>query len=208
MLAYIKGELAIKSQGYIVIDVGGLGYKVFMSELAIQSVGNIGEQVKVHTYYRVTEDDISIFGFNTAEELRLFELLISVSGIGAKTAITMLGCIEPSQFAISVISGDVNTLKKIPGVGPKSAQRIILELKDKLKKEQQIAELSVAAGSINSEEKNKVRQVIVNDEKLEEAISALQVLGYQRKDIDKVIEKIDVQNLGLEDIIKQALKLF
>ena len=75
MLAYIKGELAVKARGYVVIDVGGLGYKVFMSDLAIENVGNIGEIVKVHTYYRVMEDDISIFGFNTSEELRLFELL-------------------------------------------------------------------------------------------------------------------------------------
>ena len=204
MLAYIKGELVAKALGHVVIDVGGLGYKVFMSELAIQNVGNIGEQVKVHTYYRVSEDDISIFGFNTEEELRLFELLISVSGIGSKTAITMLGSVEPSDFAIAVISGNVDALKKVPGVGPKSAQRIILELKDKLKKEQQIAELSNAT----LEQKNTVKQVIVNDEKVEEAISALQVLGYQRKDIDKVIEQIDVKTLSLEDIIKQALKLF
>lgn len=204
MLAYIKGELVSKQIGYVVIDVGGLGYKVYMSEIAINQVGNIGDIVKVHTYYRVSEDDISIFGFNTAEELRLFELLISVSGIGAKTAITMLGSVEPSAFAIAVISGDVNTLRQVPGVGPKSAQRIILELKDKLKKEQQIAELS----SASLEQKATVKQVIVNDEKLGEAISALQVLGYQRKDIDKVIEKIDVNNLTLEDIIKQALKLF
>ena len=138
MLAYIKGELAMKQTGYIVIDVGGLGYKIFMSESAINEVGNIGEIVKVHTYYRVMEDDISIFGFNTQEELKMFELLISVSGVGAKTAVSMLGSIEPSQFAIAVISNDINTLKQIPGIGPKSAQRIVLELKDKLKKEQQI----------------------------------------------------------------------
>ena len=204
MLAYIKGELVAKSLGYVVIDVGGLGYKVFMSEIAIQNIGNIGEQVKVHTYYRVSEDDISIFGFNTGEELRLFELLISVSGIGAKTAITMLGSVEPSDFAVAVISGNVDALKKVPGVGPKSAQRIILELKDKLKKEQQMLELSNA----NLEQQNTVKQVIVNDDKVEEAISALQVLGYQRKDIDKVIAQIDVKTLSLEDIIKQALKLF
>ena len=204
MLAYIKGELVEKKQGYVVIDAGGLGYKVFMSEIAMQEVGNVGDIIKVHTYYKVSEDDISIFGFNTSEELRLFELLISVSGIGAKTAITMLGSVEPSAFAIAVISGDVNTLRQVPGVGPKSAQRIILELKDKLKKEQQIAELSLAS----MEQKATVRQVIVNDEKVQEAISALQVLGYQRKDIDKVIEKIDVQYLKLEEIIKQALKLF
>ena len=113
MLAYIKGELVQKQVGYIVIDVAGLGYKVFMSENAIENIGNIGELVKVHTYYKVAEDDISIFGFNTQEELRMFELLISVSGIGAKTAIAMLGCIEPSQFAIAVISNDIATLKQM-----------------------------------------------------------------------------------------------
>ena len=93
MLAYIKGELVSKARGYVVIDVVGLGYKVFMSEIAMENIGKIGEIVKVHTYYRVMEDDISIFGFNTQEELRLFELLISVSGVGAKTAINMLGSI-------------------------------------------------------------------------------------------------------------------
>ncbi len=204
MLAYIKGELVDKQIGNIVVDVNGLGYKIYMSEIGIENIGNIGETVKVHTYYKVSEDDISIFGFCTKEELKMFELLIQVSGIGAKTATTMLGCIEPSQFAISVISGDVDTLKKIPGVGPKSAQRIILELKDKIKKEQQISELTNAT----TEQKNKVKQIIVNDSKVEEAISALQVLGYQRKDIDRVLEKIDVKNLKVEEIIKQGLKLF
>ena len=121
MLAYIKGELASKQIGYVVIDVGGLGYKIFMSDLSIDNIGNIGDIVKVHTYYRVMEDDISIFGFNTQEELRMFELLISVSGVGAKTAVAMLGSIEPSEFAIAVITEDINTLKQIPGIGPKSA---------------------------------------------------------------------------------------
>lgn len=202
MLAYIKGELAQKQIGYIVIDVGGLGYKVFMSETAIEDIGNIGEQIKVHTYYKVSEDDISIFGFKTQEELRLFELLISVSGIGAKTAIAMLGCIEPSQFAIAVISNDIDTLRKIPGVGPKSAQRIVLELKDKLKKEQQISELTNAT----LEQKNKVKKVIVADNKVQEATDALQVLGYTRKDIENVLEEIDLQSLSVEDIIKKALR--
>lgn len=202
MLAYIKGELALKQIGYIVIDVGGLGYKVYMSENAIENIGNIGEQVKVHTYYKVSEDDISIFGFATQEELRMFELLISVSGIGAKTAIAMLGCIEPSQFAIAVISNDIDTLKKIPGIGAKSAQRIVLELKDKLKKEQQISELT----NVTLEQKTKVKKVIIADNKVEEATSALQVLGYSRKDIENVMEQIEIQNLSVEDIIKKALR--
>ena len=110
MLAYIKGILEMKMTGYIVIDVGGLGYKVFMSESGIEKLGNIGEQVKVHTYYKVREDDISIFGFNSLEELRMFELLISVSGIGAKTAVAMLDVCEPTEFALAIISEDVKTL--------------------------------------------------------------------------------------------------
>jgi len=202
MLAYVKGELVQKQIGYVVIDVGGLGYKVFMSEPSIDEIGNIGDTVKVHTYYRVSEDDISLFGFNTQEELRMFELLISVSGIGAKTAIAMLACIEPSQFAIAVISDDIDTLKKIPGVGPKSAQRIVLELKDKMKKEQQIAELTNAS----LEQKSKVKKIIVADSKVQEATDALQVLGYTKKDIERALEQIDLTDLSVEDIIKKALR--
>ena len=200
MLAYIKGELAVKARGYVVIDVGGLGYKVFMSELAMEKIGKIGDIVKVHTYYRVMEDDISIFGFNTSEELRLFELLISVSGVGAKTAITMLGTMEPGDFAIAIITEDVNTLKKLPGIGAKTAGRIVLELKDKLKKERQIEELSVAVDEIN-----KIKTVVEKDTKLEEAFTALQVLGYNTKDIEKAMEKID-NSLSLEEIIRAGIK--
>ncbi len=202
MIAYVKGELVQKQIGYVVIDVGGLGYKVFMSEPSIDEIGNIGDEVKVHTYYRVSEDDISLFGFNTQEELRMFELLISVSGIGAKTAIAMLACIEPSQFAIAVISDDIDTLKKIPGVGPKSAQRIVLELKDKMKKEQQISELTNAT----LEQKSKIKKVIVADSKVREAIDALQVLGYSKKNVEKALEQIDTAELKVEDIIKMALR--
>ena len=202
MIAYVKGELAQKQIGYVVIDVGGIGYKVFMADSSIDQIGNVGDNVKVYTYYRVSEDDISLFGFNTQEELRMFELLISVSGIGAKTASTMLGCIEPSQFAIAVISNDIDTLKRIPGVGPKSAQRIVLELKDKMKKEQQIAELSNAT----LEQKSQVRKIIVADSKVQEAIDALQVLGYSKKDVEKVLEQIDTEELSVEDIIKKALR--
>ena len=200
MLAYIKGKLANKSRSYVVIDVGGLGYKIFMSELSMEQIGNIGDIVKVYTYYRVMEDDISIFGFNTNEELRLFELLISVSGVGAKTAITMLGTIKPEDFAIAIISNDINTLKKLPGIGAKTAQRIVLELKDKLKKEKQIEELSIATSNSNA-----VKNVIEKDQKLEEAFTALQVLGYSTKDIEKVMEKID-NTLSLEEIIRIGIK--
>ena len=210
MLAYIKGTLEMKMTGYVVVDVGGLGYKIFMSDSGIEKLGNIGDIVKIHTYYKVREDDISIFGFNTQEELKMFELLISVSGVGAKTALTMLTVCEPSEFALAVISEDIKTLTTIPGIGPKSAKRIILELKDKIKKEQQIEELTNATNKItpneNIETNIKVKQAIQDDNKIQEAIAALQVLGYNRKSIEKAFEKIEnKKELSTEDLIKKGL---
>lgn len=197
MLAYIKGTLEMKMTEYVVIDVGGLGYKVFMSNIGMEKLGNIGDRVKVYTYYRVREDDISIYGFNTNEELRMFELLLSVSGVGAKTALTMLAICTPSEFALAVISDDVTSLTRIPGIGPKSAQRIILELKDKLKKEETVTK------STNIE----IKTAVIDNTKVQEAISALQVLGYNKKEIEKVFMKIEKANLSTEELIKKGLSL-
>ncbi len=214
MLAYIKGTLEMKMTGYVVIDVGGLGYKVFMSESGIEKIGNIGENIKVHTYYKVREDDISIFGFNTLEELKMFELLISVSGVGAKTALTMLAVCEPSEFALAVISEDVKTLTGIPGIGAKSAQRIILELKDKIAKEQQIEKINIQVNKKSTtklqqetEVEDKLQIAIENNKKMAEAIAALQVLGYNKKEIEKVFTKLDKKELSTEELIKKGLNL-
>ena len=201
MLAYIKGTLEMKMTGYIVIDVGGLGYKVFMTDTGIEKLGNIGEQVKVHTYYKVREDNVSIYGFNSLEELKIFELLISVSGVGAKSAIAMLSACEATDLAVAVISEDINTLKQLPGIGLKSAQRIILELKDKIKKEQQIQELSQATKGI----KNKVEVVIENKERIDEATAALQVLGYNKKEIEKAFNKLATTDVSTEELIRKGL---
>lgn len=197
MLAYIKGTLEMKLTDYVVIDAGGLGYKVYMSTTGMEKLGNIGDKVKVYTYYRVREDDISIFGFNTNEELRMFELLISVSGVGAKTALTMIAVSDPSEFAIAVVSDDVSYLTRIPGIGAKSAQRIILELKDKMKKENAISQIK----------DTKVKAAVVDNNKVEEAISALQVLGYNKKEIEKAFMKIDKKDLSTEELIKKGLSI-
>lgn len=194
MFAYVKGNLEQKTNTYVVIDVGGIGYKIFMATKAIEDLGEIGNIVKVHTHYYVREDNISLYGFNTNEELRMFELLLQVSGIGAKSAIAMLSEISPSSFALAVISDDISQLVKIPGIGKKTAARIILELKDKLKTEETITKTE------------EVKLSIASEEETSEAIAALQVLGYTRKEIEKVFEKIDTKNLELEEIIKQALK--
>lgn len=196
MFAYIKGSLEIKSNGYIVIDINGLGYKIFMSQNNIDTIGNLHDIVKVFTYVKVREDDISIYGFKTQEQLKMFELLISVSGVGAKSALVMLSCIEPSDFAIAVISNDVKVLTKVPGIGNKSAQRIILELKDKLKEEQ-----------IEEKLKDSSKKLKDNSENINEAISGLMVLGYSKKDIEKVFEHLDIDNLSIEDLIKKGLIL-
>lgn len=196
MFAYIKGSLEEKGNNYVVIDVLGIGYKIFMSETAISKMCDLGANVKVHTYYYVREDNISLYGFITKEELKMFELLLSVSGIGAKSAITMLSNITPSKFALAVISNDVGALKKIPGVGPKSAQRIILELKDKLKTEQAIEEEDV-----------EIKCEIRKTENVSEAMEALQILGYNRREIEKVFEKIANLDVSVEELIKKALSL-
>lgn len=195
MFAYINGKIADKANNYVVIDAGGVGYKIFMSTKAIEGLNDIGEMQKVYTYYYVREDNISLYGFLSNEELRMFELLLSVSGIGAKSALAILSEITPSSFALAVITSDDSKLVKIPGIGKKTAARMILELKDKLKTETAI------------EKTEKIEKAIKEDNKDSEAVSALQVLGYTNKEIEKALEKIDVAGLGVEDIIKKALAI-
>ena len=191
MIAYLKGKLVIKSVDYIVIDVQGIGYKVYMSKTAIDKLEE-EKEIKVYTYLKVREDDISLFGFNTLEELHMFELLISVGGIGAKSAIAILSNITPSKFALAVITSDVNTLKKLQGIGPKTAQRIILELKDKIKTEEAI-----------ENQENTIKQEEQIQEDMEELIQASQVLGYRHKK-NNILPKIKEETL--EDRIKEALQ--
>ena len=195
MFAYIKGMLDTKTNNYVIVETSGIGYKIFMSLKSIESLGDVGTSVKIYTHYYVREDNISLYGFTSNDELRMFELLLSVSGIGAKSAIAMLSEITPSSFALAVISNDVSKLVKIPGIGKKTAARIVLELKDKLKTEETMTE------------NEEIEVVIKEDNKNSELIAALQVLGYNKKEIDKVLEKMNVDSVGIEDAIKQALKL-
>ena len=198
MYAYIKGTLEIKASDHVVVEANGIGYRIFMSGNTIQRLGELNSNVKVFTHYHVREDNISLYGFYNLEELRMFELLISVSGVGAKSAIAILSNITPSAFALAVISNDIKALTKLPGIGAKSAQRIILELKDKLKTEETIA----------AESDFEIQTVLAKDDNMHEAISALQVLGYPVKDATKAVSSIDCTGLSVEDIIKKALIYF
>lgn len=196
MFAYIKGSLEMKLNDSVVVEAGGVGYKIYMPQNAIDKCGNIGDIVKIHTHYHVREDNISLYGFLTSEELRMFELLISVSGIGAKSALTILANVEPHQFALAVITNNDERLTKIPGIGKKTAARMVLELKDKMKIELEGQEVV-----------EKQEESINISENINEAISALLVLGYNRKEIEKAFEKENLENLSVEDIIRRGLSI-
>ena len=203
MFYYISGVLAYANPTTAVIDAGGVGYKLTISENTYNSLPPRhtvdAPTAKLFTYMAVREDGIELFGFANEAELSSFKMLLSVSGVGPKAAISILSLLTPEKFALAVCTDDRKLIAKANGIGPKTAARIILELKDKLMKVTDIGE--AANASIESV------SVPTNAGKLAEAQDALLVLGYSRSEALNVLKTIDTQTLGLEEIIKRALKL-
>lgn len=197
IFAYIKGRLSYKHNDYVVVEANGIGYKIITALSTIGNVGSVGDEVKVYTYLYVREDIMSLYGFLTQEELGMFELLISVSGVGPKAAVSVISSVSPSKFGLAIITDDAKTLTKAQGVGNKVAQRIILELKDKIKKEQLVA--------LNDMNQAEAASSIGNS-KVQEAVSALMALGYTAFEANKVISAVYSDDAELESIIKAALK--
>ena len=196
MYSYIMGKVISKSKNILILENNNIGYEIYMTEIALSEL-NIGEDAKIYTYYNVTQDNISLFGFKNLEEKKMFENLISVSKIGAKTAIGILSSISAAELAISIITNDINRLSKLPGIGKKTAQRLVLEVIDKVKTEE----------IIFTEEEQKSNENYLNTtEKEKDVIEALKVLGYNIKEIDNVIKTLDIKS-STEDMIKQALKI-
>ena len=196
MYSYIIGKVISKSKNILILENNNIGYEIYMTEIALSEL-NIGEDAKIYTYYNVTQDNISLFGFKNLEEKKMFENLISVSKIGAKTAIGILSSISTAELAISIITNDINRLSKLPGIGKKSAQRLVLEVIDKVKTEE----------IIFTEEEQKSNENYLNTtEKEKDVIEALKVLGYNIKEIESVIKTLDIKS-STEDMIKQALKI-
>ncbi len=191
MYYYIKGTLVQKGDNFIVVDANGVGYMIYTSLTSLADAGETGRNITMYTYLHVREDVMDLFGFTTIEEKNMFMHLISVSGVGPKAALAILSVTTPAKFAVAVVTNDVKTITKASGVGPKLAQRVILELKDKLKTEELEIDAGEDAGEIPSDNKN-------------EAISALIVLGYSPSDAQKAVKGIDGE-LGVEEIIKKAL---
>lgn len=194
MLAYLRGKLVLKNNENAVVDVGGVGYSIQIPYSTYQLLPDIDNDVKLYTYMAVREDNVSLFGFSTLEEKRIFEQLISVSGIGPKLAVGVLSDITPADFSLAVITDDVNRLTKISGIGKKTAQRMIIELKDKMK-----------ATDVNTGVETPVLRSVVNND-VEEAISALQVLGYTNKDAVSMVNAVIQDGMKVEEIVKLALK--
>lgn len=204
MFHYISGKLALANPNTAVIDAGGVGYKLTISENTYNSLPPRHTvsmpDAKLYTYMAVREDGIELFGFASETELSSFKMLLSVSGVGPKAAISILSLLTPERFALAVCTEDRKTISKANGIGPKTAARIILELKDKLLKETDIGD--VAQASVDT-----VSTPMTVSGKLSEAQDALMVLGYTRNEALNVLKKIDTQTMGLEDIIKKALNM-
>jgi len=193
MISYVKGILDHKEPGQAIVDVNGIGYEVFIPLTTYQKLPAIGNQVKLHTYHYVREDAMHLYGFFSQEEKETFELLLTISGVGAKVALSVLSTISVDEFRRSVAQGDMKSLTRIPGIGKKSAERMLLELKDKV-------------GRIHIDE-DTAR--IFGIESINEAVSALLNLGASQSMAEYAVykaEKLLGKDARIEDIIAQALK--
>ena len=202
MFYYISGKLAKLDAAFAVVDAGGVGFKMTISKSTYYRItGKSGENVMLYTYMAVREDGTELFGFSTEEELSAFKMLITVSGVGPKAAISILSTLTPEKLALAICTEDKKAISQANGIGPKTAARIILELKDKLKADG-IGEADVDSSSPLTE----VGVGAKNTSKLSDAQDALVVLGYSRNEALKALQTIDTNALDLDDIIRLALK--
>lgn len=196
MYAYIKGRLMETDEDNVVVEVGGIGYNVKMAADGISCLPQIGSEITLYTYTSVREDAIWLYGFITREELTMFKLLITVSGIGPKGAQAVLSAIRVEDLRYAIYTGDVKKISKAPGVGAKTAQRIVLDLKDKISFDEVLGTDHV-----------KMPEVEAYGENRKEAIEALTALGYAPSDAAKVINAVpDADKLDVEQLLKAALK--
>lgn len=198
MFYYLSGTVAHIAPYLAVIDCGGVGYACKTTNYTLGALKK-GAQAKLYTYLSVKEDAVDLYGFSSQEERSLFQMLISVSGVGPKAALSVLSTGAPSQLAMNIITGDAKALTAAQGIGKRIAQRIILELKDKLAKEQGVVFTGTG-------EELAQGSTLIPEDKGSEAGAALAVLGYTQGEISLALKGIDVNGLTLEEIIKQALK--
>lgn len=197
MYAYIRGELAEINTDHIVIESGGIGYRIFIPGQTFEYLPAAGEELKVYTYLHLREDLMILYGFLTRDDLEIFKLLITVSGIGPKGGLAILSTLDADDLRFAILSGDAKTISRAPGIGAKTAQRVILELKDKLSLEEAFEkkkEHTMVSAPSGSQVKN-------------DAVLALTALGYSSAESLKAVSKVEItEDMDVEDLLKAALK--
>ena len=200
MIQYIRGELAALEEDRIIVDVGGIGYGIFMSVQSMSSLPPVGSEVRIYTYLNVKEDAMQLFGFLTRDDLSVFKLLIGVNGIGPKGGQAVLSVLSPDDLRFAVLSNDVKAISAAPGIGKKTAEKVILELKDKLSLEDAL-DHAVSGQSDNYSVQNGGGEV------QSEAVQALVALGYGSTEALKAVKQIEIsEDTDVETVLKKALK--
>ena len=196
MYAYLNGKVAEKGQNSLVIDVNGVGYLLSVSMNTLQDTPPIGESMKVYTVLSVKEDAMELFGFATQEEKRMFSRLLAVSGIGPKMALSILGTMPLRDLTLAIVTGDITALSRAPGVGKKTAQRIALELKEKVDE----SDLNAASGA------PAVSFTPMREDAAQEALAALQSLGYTAAEAAKAVSSVRGQSDSANELVRLALR--
>ena len=200
MISYVRGELAAVEPQKAVVDVGGVGYGVYMSQQALSLLPQPGNEVKLFTYLNVKEDAMQLFGFLTKDDLEIFKLVIGVSGIGPKGGLNILSCMSPDELRFAIMSGDAKAISAAPGIGKKTAEKLILELRDKV----DIAD--VLESAVHGGSSEDLRAAEAESGMQAEAVQALVALGYGNAESLRAVRKTSPDCQTVEDILKEALK--
>lgn len=202
MIAFVRGTAVDMTENSVIVEAGGIGYEIYMTGTDLSQI-HMGEEVKIHTYFNVREDAMQLYGFRSKDDLQMFKLLLGVNGVGPKAAVGVLAGITADELRFAILSDDVKTLSKAPGIGKKTAQKLILELKDKMKLEDAF-EIKLA----HEQEKTAAGLGEVSDGR-QEAVEALVALGYSSTDALRAVRKVtDVAPDDVEGLLKAALKNF
>ena len=202
MIAFVRGTAVDMTENSVIVEAGGIGYEIYMTGTDLSQI-HMGEEVKIHTYFNVREDAMQLYGFRSKDDLQMFKLLLGVNGVGPKAAVGVLAGITADELRFAILSDDVKTLSKAPGIGKKTAQKLILELKDKMKLEAAF-ELKLA----HEQEKAVAGLGEISDGR-QEAVEALVALGYSSTDALRAVRKVtDVAPDDVEGLLKAALKNF
>lgn len=199
MVSYVRGELVAIEEEKVIIDVNGVGFGIFMPAQSMNYLPMIGEEVRLHTYMNVREDAIQLFGFLTKDDLKVFKLVIGVSGIGPKGGLSILSQLSPDDLRFAVMANDAKAIAKAPGIGKKTAEKLIIELKDKLSIEDVLNKVSESeTTTVTANASNEIQA---------EAVQALVALGYGNTESMKAVKKVQMdEDTTVEEVLKLALK--